>query len=425
VGDDLTETRDTLRALTPAESLLGMAQAVQHLARNIVKLIEKFDACDARLNQFEATERALAELLLHLARQRVPNHTLVATTPALELNAPAHDITEIGQTEKKIQDSLQTIDGALAHIANRLSVIEAKINREVGSPPDSKSSPALGVDRLTPAAPVPTEVPIAPEQTATPATAEPDSSAPTLLSGAVDPNPSHNDALDLGPGAARGHKPIASADHVPACESAGAAGGGLKLSVMPDRGGRSDLIAAARRAAQAASGGVTDEMSAIAKIAAGTPARGIGNLHLLIGATAAILLVLGLLQIAGVLVSSSDQTRLIMPTDTAMGLDSAPAAVREPAGVSKPTAPQPPAPSPTPTRPAIFFAEGGTVPAPSSNSLVPGWTTEHQPEPSGQASAGVASSAAATTAGLTSASVTAAPSPASPKPDLATPRPAQ
>src|SRR5262245_14415702 len=192
---------------------------------------------------------------------------------------------------------------------------------------------------------------------------------------------------------------------------------------MPDRGGRSELIAAARRAAQAASGGVTDEASDIAKIAAGTPARGIGNLYLLIGATAAILLVLGLLQIAGILVSSSDQTRLIMPTDTATSLDSASAAVREPAGIREGTAPQPP--SPTPTRPAIFFAEGETMPAPLSSSLVPGWTAEHQPDPSGQAPAGAASSAAAATAGLTSASVTVAPSAASPKPDLATPRPAQ
>ena len=421
--DDLTETRDTLRALTPAESLLGMAQAVQHLARNIVKLIEKFDACDARLNQFEATERALAELLLHLARQRASNHTPVAAAPASELNALAHDITEIRQTEKKIQGSLQTIDSALAHIANRLSVIEAKISREGGSAPDSQSSPAVKV--LTPAAPIPTEVAIAPEQSATAATAELESSAPTLLGHPVDTSPSRDDALELGSDAARGHKPITSADHIPACDPAGAAGGGRKLSVMPDGGGRSDLIAAARRAAQAASGVVSDEVSAIAKIAAGTPARGIGNLHLLIGATAAIVLLLGLLQIAGILVSSSDQTRLIISTDTAVSLDTAPSAVREPAGIGERTAPQPPVPSPTPTRPAIFFAEGATMAAPLSDSLLPGWTAEHHSEPSGQASAGAASSAAAATAGLTSASVTAAPSAASPKPDLATPRPAQ
>jgi hypothetical protein len=424
VGDDLTETPDALRALTPAESLLGMAQAVQQFSCNIVKLIEKSDACDARLNQVEATERALAELLLRLARQRVLNHTPVAAAAASELNAIPHDISDIRQTEKQIQSSLQTIDGALAHISNRLSAIEAKISREVGSPPDCQPPPALGVDRLTPAAPVPAELPIKPEQSATPATHEPDSSAPTLLGRAVDPNPSSNDAPDLGPDAARGHKPTASADHLPVYESADdAARSGLKLSVMPDRGGRSELIAAARRAAQAASGDFADEASAIAKIAAGPPARGIGNLHLLIGATAAIVLLLGLLQIAGILVSSSEQTRLIIPTDTAMSLDTAPTAVREPAGIDERTAPQPR--SPTPTPPAIFFAESGTMPAPSSKSLVPGWTAEHQPEPTGQASAGAASSVAAATAGLPSASVTAAPSAAGPKPDLATPRPAQ
>jgi hypothetical protein len=422
VGDDLTETRDALRALTPAESLLGMAQAVQQLSRNIVRLIEKCDACDARLNQFEATERALAELLLHLARQRASNHTPVAAAPASELNALAHDITEIRQTEKKIQGSLQTIDSALAHIANRLSVIEAKISREGGSVPDSQSSPAVKV--LTPAAPIPTEVPIAPEQSATAATAEPESSAPTLLGHPVDTSPSRDDALELGSDAARGHKPITSADHIPACDPAGAAGGGRKLSVMPDCGGRSDLIAAARRAAQAASGVVSDEVSAIAKIAS-RQAGGIGKLHLLIGATAAIVLVLGLLQIARILVSSSDQSGLIMPTDTAASLETTPAAVQDPAVIGQPVVPELPAPSPTPPRPAIFFAEGGTVDTLLRNVLLPGWTTKHQPQPAGQASAGVASSAAAATAGLTSASVTSAPSAASPKPDLATPRPAQ
>jgi hypothetical protein len=412
VGDDLAETPDALGALTSAESLLGMAQAVQQLSCKIVKLFEKSDACDARLNQIEATERALAELVLHVARQRVLNPTPVATVAASELNAIPHDLTEIRQTEKQIQGSLQAIDGALAHISNRLSVIEAKISREVGSLPDFRPMPALGVDRRTPAAPVPTELPIEPEQSATPATHEPD------------PKPSPSDAPDLGPEAARGHKPIISADGLPACESASAAGGGLKLSVMPEHGGRSDLIAAARRAAQAASGGVTDEASAVAQIAASTPARGNGKLPLLIGATAVILILLGLLEIAGILVSSSDQTKL-MPSDTAMSLDTAPSAVREPAGISERTAPQPSAPSPTPTRPAIFFAEGGTMAAPLSTSLLPGWTAEHQPEPSGQTSAGAASSAAAATAGLTSASVTAAPFAASPRPDLATPRPAQ
>jgi hypothetical protein len=216
-------------------------------------------------------------------------------------------------------------------------------------------------------------VPIAPEQSATAATAEPESSAPTLLGHPVDTSPSRDDALELGSDAARGHKPITSADHIPACDPAGAAGGGRKLSVMPDCGGRSDLIAAARRAAQAASGVVSDEVSAIAKIAS-RQAGGIGKLHLLIGATAAIVLVLGLLQIARILVSSSDQSGLVMPTDTAASLETTPAAVREPAVIGQPVVSELPAPSPTPPRPAIFFAEGGTVDTPLKNVLLPGWT---------------------------------------------------
>jgi hypothetical protein len=158
VSDDLTETRDAFRALTPAESLLGMAQAVQQLSRNIVKLVEKLDACDARLNQFETIERGLAELLLLLARQRVPNHTLIAAAPASELNALSHDITEIRQTEKQIQGSLQSIEGALSHIADRLTLIEAKIHGEIGCPPASQLPLIIEEGRLGPPTPTPAEV---------------------------------------------------------------------------------------------------------------------------------------------------------------------------------------------------------------------------------------------------------------------------
>ena len=99
--------------------------------------------------------------------------------------------------------------------------------------------------------------------------------------------------------------------------------GGAKLSVMPDRGGRSDLIAAARRAAQAASGGAASGHDACApELAVLSPASGIGRLHPLIGATAAVLIVLGLIQI---LVSPADETTLMMPSHTALGPDALPA----------------------------------------------------------------------------------------------------
>jgi hypothetical protein len=396
VGDDLTETRDTLGALTPAESLLGMAQAVQHLARNVVKLIEKFDACDARLNQFEATERGLVELLLLLARQRVANPALIAAAPAWELDALSHDITEIRQTEKQIQGSLQSIEGALSHIADRLTLIEAKIHGEVGCPLASQLPLVIEEGRLAPPAPTPADVLIAPEQPATRAAAEAEPGAPTTFGRPIDSSPSCNDAPECS-GAVLSRHSTASAEDTSACEWAGTV---VKLSVMPDRGGRSEFIAAARRAAQAATAGVTERASATVKMDIEAPADRLGTLHVLIGATAAILLMLGLLQIMSIPVTSSDGRMPITPSYTSISPD--------------------PLSEPVPG----LVTLGEPLAARGGDAFHPGSASESETTGKVRLPPDSMSSAAAST-GSTSASVTRAPSAASPKPDLATPRRAQ
>jgi hypothetical protein len=83
---------------------------------------------------------------------------------------------------------------------------------------------------------------------------------------------------------------------------------------MPDPGGRSDLIAAARRAAHVAT---AYDASAVTQTAVLVPAGGIARLHVLVGATAAILIVLGLLQVARIMVSPSAETALITPGNVA------------------------------------------------------------------------------------------------------------
>jgi hypothetical protein len=105
--------------------------------------------------------------------------------------------------------------------------------------------------------------------------------------------------------------------------------GGAKLSVMPDPGGRSDLIAAARRAAQAGNGDVAtaQDASAVTQAAVLVAAGGIARLHVLIGATAAVLIVLGLLQIARTMVSPSAETALVTPSN--VGPDLVPSTVPE------------------------------------------------------------------------------------------------
>jgi hypothetical protein len=115
----------------------------------------------------------------------------------------------------------------------------------------------------------------------------------------------------IGVSAARAARSASPADQVLASESRI---GGAKLSVMPDPGGRSDLIAAARRAAHVAT---AHDASAVTQTAVLLPAGGIARLHVLVGATAAILIVLGLLQVARIMVSPSAETALITPGNVA------------------------------------------------------------------------------------------------------------
>lgn len=126
--------------------------------------------------------------------------------------------------------------------------------------------------------------------------------------------------------AARSDISLGDADQVLASDSRI---GGTKLSVMPDPGGRSDLIAAARRAAQAGNGDAATPHDASATQAAAVlvAADGIARLHVLIGATAAIVIVLGLLQIARIMGSPSAETALVTPSD--VGPDLVPSIVPE------------------------------------------------------------------------------------------------
>ena len=125
--------------------------------------------------------------------------------------------------------------------------------------------------------------------------------------------------------AARAAKSTAVADQLLALESRI---GAAKLSVMPDPGGRSDLIAAARRAGQAASADVaTTHDASVTQPAVRVPAGGTARLHVLIGATAAILIVLGLLQIARIALNPSTETALVTPSYVAP--DVVPSDVRE------------------------------------------------------------------------------------------------
>src|SRR5262249_55398703 len=220
------------------------------LSQKVAKLIERLDTCDARLNHLEAIERGLAELLLHLARQRVPPLARVATPP--ELDALSHDVAELRQAEKKTQDTLEIVRGMLGHVVDRLAAVEIDLRGKSASPPDPPPSPKA--DCPAPAAQVTSKPYNAPEEPTTPSTADLASTAPMTPKSAafsaterrpIDPILSPDDPGETAPGKARGERPASPADRVLASESVL---GTVKLSVNPDCDGKSNFIALASRA---------------------------------------------------------------------------------------------------------------------------------------------------------------------------------
>jgi localization factor PodJL len=301
--------------------------ALGHLEDRIAKLVEKLDASDARLNHLEAIERGLAELLIHLEHQRVPN----VVRGSAELDELSRDLAELRQTEQKTRETLEIVHGTLGHVVDRLGMIETGI----------RNAPARRVEEwLTEAfsrrskskEPEPHAVAAGtngkPKKSHPPAEASaslPSASAPSLQS--VQPI-DLEDALesDAAPATSPERRPLdpdLPPDHplepgtpgrtvrlpgerIAGSESAAAA----KRPPGSDIGGKSSFIAAARRAAQAASresavksaiGGPTNIASAAGKLA-----NRIRKLRALIAATAGVLIVLGALQVARIWLAASE-----------------------------------------------------------------------------------------------------------------------
>ena len=107
--------------------------ALGHLEDRIAKLVEKLDASDARLNHLEAIERGLAELLIHLEHQRVPNLSRAASA-APEADELSRDVAELRNTGKKTQESLEVVHGTLGHVVDQLAMIETDMRAKPARP---------------------------------------------------------------------------------------------------------------------------------------------------------------------------------------------------------------------------------------------------------------------------------------------------
>jgi localization factor PodJL len=311
--------------------------AVSHLEDRIATLVEKLDASDARLSHLEAIERGLAELLLHVEQERLPNAVRDAAAPEFET---------IKRGVQRNQDALDALHNTLGELVDKLAVIEADFRTSAPQAAAVASSAAPAAVRAATAVATPAKYDPAPAAAAAMAAAGNPAPATEHDRRPIDPDLPPDHPLEPGSGVGRGRQPTSPAERIAASE---AALGPTKPVVIADSGGKSNFIAAARRAARAASSEAgtrvdrrvgaltgTDAAAAAGKASVGGQIRKRVR-SLLVGASV-VLLVLGSLQIAANLFFASKDSEVSGP---------------DPAAQSTPDAAAPPEAVPqTPAAPA-------------------------------------------------------------------------
>jgi localization factor PodJL len=241
------------------QPLRGDQIAVGHLEDRIVRLFERLDATDSRLSHLDAIERGLTDLLVHIEDIRVNKETAGLRAES------APDIDLLRQDIARTHGALEAVNGTLDRVADRLTVIEGDIR-------DSRPGPAIRepdvlelmqfsdkaatqeitvapeiAPRPQPNSPLAISVPVKAPQPALPLSVD----FPNLGLRPVASAPSDSDLpvdVPLEPGSGRPGPAQSPGMRIAASE---AALGGVQPN-MATAGGKSNFIAAARRAAQAA-----------------------------------------------------------------------------------------------------------------------------------------------------------------------------
>jgi localization factor PodJL len=231
--------------------------ALAHLEDRIAMLVKRLDASDSRLGQLDGIERGLADLLVQMRGDANGKIEAGAKTKSAAAETIQHDLTEIKQSERRTQDSLEAFQGAVEHVVDRIAMIESDLRGEKAK--TAPAAPAAAAQKV-PAAPG--QASASSPESARPVETAPVAAAPKVLQiepapprvaaarRPIDPNlpPDH----PLEPGSAAGRsRPMSAAERAPAAQAANGPASS-KPPVIPDPGGRPDYIAAARRAAQVA-----------------------------------------------------------------------------------------------------------------------------------------------------------------------------
>lgn len=133
--------------------------AADHLENRIVKLMERIDASDSRLDKLDAIERGLADLLVHIEELR-------ANRKSTAIRAEGPGIDSLTQDIVYTRKSVDAVHRRLGDLFDRLAIIEKGIHGgEADNPATPKPEKAQGdnFQFASPANLVSTELPIAAE----------------------------------------------------------------------------------------------------------------------------------------------------------------------------------------------------------------------------------------------------------------------
>jgi localization factor PodJL len=280
--------------------------ALKAFEDRVAMLVKRLDASDARLGQLEGVERGLADLLVYIEQLRGGG--------AVGPRQDRQDRRASDRGKGALEDSIEAVHGTVDHVVDRLAMIESDMRidkakaafggaalsqRAVLSPPLVPGEPpGYSSGDL----PKPAQRDIAPSRQ-TPA-------HQVLAHQPIDPNLPPDHPLEPGTAPGRPRQPATPAERIAASEAAVAA----RPPVLTDPNGKPDFIAAARRAARAASMAAPEEPALAGIDEPGiVPAKTLAErLRKLLVVGAIVVIVLGGLRIASRLFSDSGT----LPPDT-------------------------------------------------------------------------------------------------------------
>ena len=309
IGRDMQDLEAVVQRLVEKIERLQLLSAEypnSQLEEHIAKLIEKIESSDARFSQLDKIERALAELLLQIDRPP-------SAQPA-EFDTLKRDV-------QRTQVSIEAVHGTLGQVVSRLSNIETGL---LGAAARQAAGELLSEPEAPDAQQRPTATTVAPAATArtspahtSPAPTNPAHANPAYASSTANPVRATDWApleTDLPPDypIEPNHR-YSPAERIAASQAAlGNPFGTPRMSGHPDADAKANFIAAARRAAQAASSQLTERVDRrvpdLHRVHADDEIPGNalgGHARFLLIAASVVMVVLGSLQLFGFFSSPS------------------------------------------------------------------------------------------------------------------------